>query len=227
MILLRFEHSYWSLVTAYDKLESVGHFHVILILCKVHSCQAGTDIKLLSLSDVLHKSEVSCFQGCKRVIHQVSATKTEVIRSLSLKFLEGNEMFFSNVSRMTPYPSIHLWAASNLVERYQQIKRNSVIVTKLNEYLDFEEVNLVTLCYEIFCTNYLIKPNTLSTSYHFSLSTIQCLPLNSVSSVQFPINFLWSLCWPLWCPVPDDLFQAFPLFTLYWAAKKKLNWCRD
>ena len=139
MILLRFEHSYWSLVTAYDKLESVGHFHVILILCKVHSCQAGTDIKLLSLSDVLHNSEVSCFQGCKRVIHQVSATKTEVIRSLSLKFLEGNEMFFSNVSRMTPYPSIHLWAASNLVERYQQIKRNSFIVTKLNEYLDFEE----------------------------------------------------------------------------------------
>ena len=54
MILLRFEHSYWSLVTAYDKLESVDHFHVILILCKVHSCQAGTDIKLLSLSDVLH-----------------------------------------------------------------------------------------------------------------------------------------------------------------------------
>ena len=38
--------------------------------------------------------------------------------------------------------SIHLWAASNLVESYLQIKRNSVIVTKLNKYLDFKEGSL-------------------------------------------------------------------------------------
>lgn len=86
MILLRFEDCYCNLVTANDKLEGVGHFHVILILCKVHSCQAGTDIKLLSFSDVLYQSEVICPQGCKRVVHQVSAKKTEVIRCLSLKY---------------------------------------------------------------------------------------------------------------------------------------------